>query len=217
MKPLLRFLYVIFYIITSALIGIFVCCFTLLIPLYSFFYYIFTGKNFFNLNSNDIFFIKIYNMIEKFIDRIDPDYKEPNEIDNKTNYIDNKTNYIIDSEYKNYNNLNKYIVHYNKGLKYYLCIAHDIDEAITITKNKFGNNIEIKWVELSDNVEKINALINLENENDNSLYEYHVYYIHDNESYIFKTAALNENDAKNKTMNALRAFEDIKIYDIIKV
>ena len=169
MKPLLRFLYVIFYIITYALIGIFVCCCTLLIPLYSFFYYIFTGKNFFNFNSNDIFFIKIYNMIEKFIDRIDPDYKEPNEIDNIN------TNYIIDSEYKNYNNLNKYLVHYNKGLKYYLCIAHDIDEAITITKNKFGNDIEIKWVELSDNVEKINALINLEKVNDNSLSEYQVY------------------------------------------
>ena len=56
-----------------------------------------------------------------------------------------------------------------------------------------------------------------EQKKNNSLYEYHVYYIHDNESYVFKTSALNENDAKNKTMKALNAFEDLKIYDIVKV
>lgn len=54
-------------------------------------------------------------------------------------------------------------------------------------------------------------------ERPNTLYEYDVYYMHDNESYIFKTAALNENDAKNKTIHALSAFEDLQIYDIIKV
>ena len=47
-------------------------------------------------------------------------------------------------------------------------------------------------------------------------YKYDVYYIHDNESYIFKTSALNENDAKNKTIQALSAFEDLQIYDISK-
>ena len=44
-------------------------------------------------------------------------------------------------------------------------------------------------------------------------YKYDVY---DNESYIFKTSALNENDAKNKTIQALSAFEDLQIYDISK-
>lgn len=54
-------------------------------------------------------------------------------------------------------------------------------------------------------------------EKPNTLYEYDVYYIHDNQSYVFKVAALNENDARNKASYALGAFEDLLIYDIVKV
>ena len=209
MKPLLRFLYIIFYTIASILYLIVYFFEVILIFPIAFFYYIFTGKNYFHQNYDDMFFVKMNHKFEKIMNNMDPDYKEPNEIDNI------KTNYIIDSDYKNYNNLNKYIVHYNKGLKYYHCIAHDIDEAIAITKKKFGNDIEIKWVELLDNVEKINALINLEKENYNTLYEYDVYYMHDNQSYVFRVAALDDGDARDKALRTLH--EDILIYDVVKV
>ena len=44
-----------------------------------------------------------------------------------------------------------------------------------------------------------------------------VHYIHDNQSYIFKVAALNEIDARYRALRALRIYEDLKIYDIVKV
>lgn len=54
-------------------------------------------------------------------------------------------------------------------------------------------------------------------EKPNTLYEYHVYYMHDNDSYVFKTSALNKEDARYRALHALRAFEDLLIYDIEKV
>jgi hypothetical protein len=54
-------------------------------------------------------------------------------------------------------------------------------------------------------------------EKPNTLYEYDVYYIHNNQSYVFKVAALNEIDARYRALHALRIYEDLKIYDIVKI
>ena len=51
----------------------------------------------------------------------------------------------------------------------------------------------------------------------NTLYEYDVYYIHDNQSYVFKVAALNKEDARYRASHALRIYEDLKIYDVVKI
>lgn len=54
-------------------------------------------------------------------------------------------------------------------------------------------------------------------EKPNTLYEYDVYYMYDNQSYVFKVAALDEDEARDKASRALHIYEDLKIYDVVKV
>lgn len=48
----------------------------------------------------------------------------------------------------------------------------------------------------------------------NILNVYKVYYMLDNESFVFKVSAFNKNNAKERTLKALRAFDNIIITDI---
>lgn len=87
MKPLLRFLYVIFYTIMSILYLAILFGEVLLIFPMAFFYYIFTGKNYFHQNYDDMFFVKMNHKFEKIMDNMDPDYEDTEVgIDNNTIY-----------------------------------------------------------------------------------------------------------------------------------
>lgn len=153
MKPLLRFLYVIFYTVMSILYLVILFGEVLLIFPMAFFYYIFTGKNYFHQNYDDMFFVKMNHKFEKFMNKMDPDYEEP-----------------------------------KSKIDYY-------DEALH---------------KCSQNLSKVK-------ENYNTLYEYDVYYIHDDQSYVFRVAALDKDDARNKASKSLHIYEDLKIYDIVKL
>ena len=41
--------------------------------------------------------------------------------------------------------------------------------------------------------------------------------MHDNQSYVFRVAALDDGDARDKALRALHMYEDLLIYDIVKV
>ena len=87
MKPLLRFLYIIFYTIASILYSIVYFFEVILIFPMAFFYYIFTGKNYFRQDYDDMFFVKMNHKFEKIMDNMDPDYEESEDaIDNDTIY-----------------------------------------------------------------------------------------------------------------------------------
>ena len=87
MKSLLRFLYVIFYTIMSILYLVILFGEVLLIFPIAFFYYIFTGKNYFRQDYDDMFFVKMNHKFEKIMDNMDPDYEESEDaIDNDTIY-----------------------------------------------------------------------------------------------------------------------------------
>lgn len=87
MKPLLRFLYVIFYTIATLLYFIVNFFEGLIIFPIAFFYYIFTGKDYFNQEYDNMFFVKMNNKFEKFMERMDPDYEDTEVgIDNDTIY-----------------------------------------------------------------------------------------------------------------------------------
>ena len=87
MKPLLRFLYVIFYTIMSILYLVILFGEVLLIFPIAFFYYLFTGKNYFHQDYDDMFFVKMNHKFEKIMDNMDPDYEDTKiGIDNTTIY-----------------------------------------------------------------------------------------------------------------------------------
>ena len=153
MKPLLRFLYIIFYTIASILYLIVYFFEVILIFPIAFFYYIFTGKDYFQQDYDEMFFVKMNHKFEKIRDKMDPDYEEhEHEID-----------YYAEALYK-----------------------------------------------CSQNLCKVK-------ENYNTLYEYDVYYMHDNQSYVFKVTALDEDNARDKTSRALHIYEDLLIYDVVKI
>lgn len=80
--------------------------------------------------------------------------------------------------------------------------------------NKYNPDNFSQEIEDYKNIEK-----ELKEQKKNNLlykYEYHVYYMHDNQSYIFKVAALNEVDVRNKASETLHIYEDLLIYDIVK-
>jgi hypothetical protein len=153
MKPLLRFLYIIFYTIASILYLIVYFFEVILIFPIAFFYYIFTGKDYFQQDYDEMFFVKMNHKFEKIMDKMDPDYEE-----------------------------------HEPKIDYY-------DEAL---------------YKCSQNLCKVK-------ENYNTLYEYDVYYMHDNQSYVFKVTALDEDNARDKTSRALHIYEDLLIYDVVKV
>ncbi len=76
MKPLLRFLYIIFYTIAS--IWYLIVYFFEVIWIFpiAFFYYIFTGKNYFHKDYDDMFFVKMNHKFEKIMDKMDLDYED---------------------------------------------------------------------------------------------------------------------------------------------
>lgn len=80
---------------------------------------------------------------------------------------------------------------------------------------KYGTKITLSNKDY-ENV-KAKLIKNDVKEKPNTLYEYDVYYMHDNQSYVFKVAALNEIDARYRASHALRIYEDLKIYDVAKV
>lgn len=87
MKPLLRFLYVIFYTLMSILYLAILFGEVLLIFPMAFFYYIFTGKNYFHQDYDDMFFVKMNHKFEKIMNNMDPDYEDIEVgIDNNTIY-----------------------------------------------------------------------------------------------------------------------------------
>jgi len=153
MKPLLRFLYVIFYTVMSILYLVILFGEVLLIFPMAFFYYIFTGRNYFHQDYDDMFFVKMNHKFEKIMDNMDPDYEKP----------EPKIDYYDEALYK-----------------------------------------------CSQNLCKVK-------ENYNTLYEYDVYYIHDNQSYVFRVAALDDGDARYRASQALQIYEDFKIYDVVKI
>lgn len=87
MKPLLRFLYIIFYTIASILYSIVYFFEAILIFPIAFFYYIFTGKDYFQQDYDEMFFVKMNHKFEKIMDNMDPDYEDTEVgIDNTTIY-----------------------------------------------------------------------------------------------------------------------------------
>ena len=87
MKPLLRFIYIIFYTIASILYSIVYFFEAILIFPIAFFYYIFTGKDYFQQDYDEMFFVKINHKFEKIMDNMDPDYEDTEVgIDNTTIY-----------------------------------------------------------------------------------------------------------------------------------
>ena len=87
MKPLLRFLYVIFYTIMSILYLVILFGEVLLIFPMAFFYYIFTGKYYFHQNYDDMFFVKMNHKFEKIMEKLNPDYEDTDVgIDHTTMY-----------------------------------------------------------------------------------------------------------------------------------
>ena len=104
LKPLLRFLYVIFYTIMSPLYLVILFGEVLLIFPIAFFYYIFTGKNYFRQDYDDMFFVKMNHKFEKIMNNMDPDYEDtmdPDYEDTKVG-IDNTTIYKMVGKYPIY-------------------------------------------------------------------------------------------------------------------
>ena len=121
------------------------------------------------------------------------------------NHKDDKNYDVISSIYENI---------YKPFLKDMLEHQNDLINTISDLM-KYGTKITL----CNEDFENVKAeLINkCAKEKPNTLYEYNVYYIHDNQSYVFKVAALNDIDARYRASHALRIYEDLKIYDVVKV
>lgn len=102
---------------------------------------------------------------------------------------------------------------YKPFLKSMLEHQNDLIETIS-NLMKYGTKITL----CNEDFENVKAELikNAVKEKPNTLYEYDVYYMHDNQSYVFKVAALNEIDARYRASHALRIYEDFKIYDVVK-
>ena len=103
---------------------------------------------------------------------------------------------------------------YKPFLKTMLEHQNDLMETIS-NLMKYGTKITL----CNEDFENVKAKLIKKDieENHNTLYEYNVYYIHNNQSYVFKTAALNKEDARYRASHALSTLEDLKIYDVVKV
>ena len=73
MKPIYRLFYLLFIFISVIFWIVLLIIEAILLPFTAFFYYLFIGKNYFVLYDNMIF-VKMNHKIEKFIDKLDPDY-----------------------------------------------------------------------------------------------------------------------------------------------
>lgn len=163
MKPLLRFLFIIFYTIMSILYFVILFVEGLLILPIAFFYYIFTGKNYFH-QDYDEFSVKIYYKFRKIMDNMDPDYEEPEE---EIDYGDKplykyaqelckvKSLEEIDkelfSELKVYKVSFLFIADKNPSLKYWVCVAKNKADVEKMSIEKFDKDIDIFTIELDEN------------------------------------------------------------------